>query len=218
VPRVLIIEANRLTPPYMIRAGQKLVIPRTRRHTVGRGDTRFTISYLYGVPWADIAVANGLEAGAPLRQGQTLLIPSVIPAPPAAPAAAAPAAPQFAWPLAGTVRRGFTARGRSGDYHDGLDIRVPEGTAVRASAAGKVLFAGTEPRQFGRLVVIEHEGGWQSAYAFLSRITVKEGEEVRQGERIGLSGRTGMASSPELHFELRRANRPVDPAEHLPER
>jgi murein DD-endopeptidase MepM/ murein hydrolase activator NlpD len=81
-----------------------------------------------------------------------------------------------------------------------------------------VLFAGTEPRQFGRLVVIEHEGGWQSAYAFLSRITVKEGEEVRQGERIGLSGRTGMASSPELHFELRRANRPVDPAEHLPER
>jgi murein DD-endopeptidase MepM/ murein hydrolase activator NlpD len=218
VPRVLIIEANRLTPPYMIRAGQKLVIPRTRRHTVGRGDTRFTISYLYGVPWADIAVANGLEAGAELRQGQTLLIPSVIPAPPAAPAAAAPAAPQFAWPLAGTVRRGFTARGRSGDYHDGLDIRVPEGTAVRASAAGKVLFAGTEPRQFGRLVVIEHEGGWQSAYAFLSRITVKEGEEVRQGERIGLSGRTGMASSPELHFELRRANRPVDPAEHLPER
>ena len=61
VPRVLSAEANHLTSPYALRAGQKLTIPRTRRHIVARGDSRFTIAYLYGVPWQDIAVASGIE-------------------------------------------------------------------------------------------------------------------------------------------------------------
>ena len=219
VPRVLIIETNRLQPPYNLRAGQKLAIPRTRRHSAGRGDTKFTISYLYGVPWPDIAIANGLDPAAPLKRGQKLLIPTLIAAPPAS-AATSPAAlavARFAWPLSGKVRRGYTARGRSGDYHDGLDIAAREGSPVRASASGKVLFAGEEPRQFGRLVVVDHGGGWQSAYAFLSRLTVEEGDDVRQGERLGLSGRTGKARGPELHFEIRRNNRTVDPAELLPQ-
>ena len=225
VPRVLIAEANHLTSPYALRAGQKLTIPRTRRHIVARGDSRFTIAYLYGVPWQDIAVANGIEPAAAITPGQALLIPSVITAAPApasaatpAPAAAAAPAAHFTWPLAGTVRRGFTARGTTSDYHEGLDIRTPLGTAARASAAGKVVFAGEEPRRFGKLVVIEHVDGWQSAYAFLSRITVEEGDAVRQGERVGLSGETGMARGPELHFEMRRNNRPVDPAGQLPQR
>jgi murein DD-endopeptidase MepM/ murein hydrolase activator NlpD len=75
-----------------------------------------------------------------------------------------------------------------------------------------VLFAATEPRQFGNLVVVDHGGGLQTAYAFLSRITVKEGDDVSLGERVGLSGHTGKARGPELHFEVRRNNRPVDPA------
>ena len=225
VPRILIIEANRLTSPFALRAGQKLTIPRTRHHTVGAGDTRFTIAYLYGVPWQDIAVASGIEPGAALTPGQKLLIPSVIATQPqtasapttsASPNAAA-SAPEihFTWPLAGNVRRGFTQRGRSANFHEGLDIPAPDGTAVRASAAGKVLFAGEEPRQFGKLVVVDHGGGMQSAYAFLSRITVKEGDAVNQGERVGLSGHSGQARGPELHFEIRRNNRPVDPARLL---
>ncbi len=219
VPRVLIIEANRLTPPFVLRAGQKLKIPRTRHHTVAKGDTRFTIAYLYAVPWQAIAVANGLEAGAALKPGQKLLIPTVI-APPAEIAAAPSASPapaeraRFAWPLSGSVRRGYTARGKA-NYHDGLDIPAAEGTAVRASAAGKVLFAGNEPRQFGKLVVVDHGDGWRSAYAFLSRITVKEGDDVRAGERVGLVGHTGMARGSELHFELRKSDRPVDPVPQL---
>ncbi|MEJ5975203.1 M23 family metallopeptidase [Novosphingobium sp. PS1R-30] len=229
VPRVLIIEANGLKAPYALRTGQKLKIPRTRRHTVARGDSGFTVAYRYAVPWKDIAVANGLSEDAPLKPGQVLLIPTLIatadPAPPASAASAAASAAAataasatkiFGWPLQGTVRRGFTARTES-DYHDGIDIRTPVGTAVRASAPGKVLFAGAEPRQFGNLVVIDHGNGWTSSYAFLSRVTVSENEDVRAGERIGLSGRTGMAKGPELHFELRRNNRPIDPAEELPE-
>ena len=224
VPRVLIIEANRLRPPFALRAGQKLKIPRTRHHTVAKGDTRFTIAYLYAVPWQAIAVANGLEAGAAFKPGQKLLIPTVIapsadvaatPTPTATPAPAERT--RFAWPLPGAMRRGYTARGKA-NYHDGLDIPAAEGTAVRASAAGKVLFAGNEPRQFGKLVVVDHGDGWRSAYAFLSRITVTEGDDVSAGERIGLVGHTGMARGSELHFELRKSDRPVDPVPQLPAR
>lgn len=226
VPRVLIIEANGLKPPYHVRAGQKLMIPRTRQHTVIAGETGFTIAYAYGVPWREIAVANGMDPDAPLRPGQKLLIPTVLrqpaPAPAASPspAASAPAraaAPRFAWPVQGAVRRGYTARGRA-NFHDGLDIRAPQGTAVRAAAAGKVLFAGEDPRQFGKLVVVDHPGGYQTAYAFLSRITVKEGEDVSAGERVGLVGNTGMAKGYELHFEIRQDDRPIDPDGLLPPR
>jgi murein DD-endopeptidase MepM/ murein hydrolase activator NlpD len=220
VPRVLIIEANHLEPPYGVKTGQKLVIPRTRRHKVRKGETGFTIAFDSGVPWRDIATANGVDPEAPVKPGQSLLIPTLI-APPAAvaPASAASqsAAPDFAWPLDGTVRRGFTPRDEK-NHHDGLDIRASAGTAVRATAAGKVIFAGKEPSEFGNLVVIDHGDGWNSAYGFLSRATVDEGEEVKQGERIGLVGHTGKARGDELHFELRRNNKPVDPAPELPKR
>lgn len=218
VSREAIIAANRLDPPYVVKTGQVLAIPRTRRHRVVAGDTQFGLSWRYGVAWADIAVANNLPPDATLRRGQELLIPSVIPPRGDEPPVAAPPtpAPRFAWPLSGTVRRPFAASGRS--EHPGLDIVATAGTAVRAAAEGRVTFAGTEPQQYGNLVVVDHGGGWHSAYAFLSRITVREGDRVRAGERVGLVGRTGQATRDELHFELRRDNRPVDPAPNLPRR
>jgi murein DD-endopeptidase MepM/ murein hydrolase activator NlpD len=223
VPRVLIAEANGLKEPYTIRAGQALKIPRTRRHKVAKGDTGFSVSYQYAVPWKDIAVANGIDTDTALKPGTTLLIPTLIRPPATASAAPSPAASaaaelgsRFAWPVAGTVRRGFTPRTQS-NHHDGIDIKVAEGTAVRAAAAGKVLFAGEQNPQFGKLVVVDHGDGWHSAYAFLSKITVTKGEAVNQGERIGLSGHTGQARGSELHFELRNNAEPVDPAKLLPE-
>jgi murein DD-endopeptidase MepM/ murein hydrolase activator NlpD len=221
VSREAIIAANGLTPPYVVRIGQVLVIPRTRRHRVIAGDTPFALAWRYGVTWNDIAIANDLKADAPLRRGQTLLIPSLIAPPddsPGSTALSSPAAPpaRFAWPLSGTVRRGFASSGPR--EHPGLDIVARGGTAVRAIAAGRVVFAGDEPQDFGKLVVIDHGGGWHSAYGFLQRPTVREGEQVRAGERIGLVGRTGRATRDELHFELRRDNRPVDPMPLLPAR
>ena len=219
VPRVLIAEANGLQPPYAVRLGQKLQIPRTRRHMVKAGDTGFSISYKYAVPWEEIALANGLDAAAPVKAGQSLLIPTLLD-PPAAPLnapapATAPASKstRFAWPVKGPVRRGFAS---GANHHDGIDITAPEGTMVRAAAAGTVRFAGMEKEQFGNLVVLDHGDGWFTAYAFLSRVTVKEGATVAVGERVGLVGHTGLAKGNELHFEVRRDGKPVDPLDDLP--
>ena len=227
VPRVLIAEANGLAPPYSVKVGQKLNIPRTRHHTVGTGDTGFAISYKYGVSWEQIAVANGIDPEAPVKPGQELLIPTVLnppsivnvrspvtPVPVASPSAIPTSGKaRFLWPVTGVVRREF----RSGtDYHDGIDITAPQGTMVRAAAGGTVKFAGNEKEQFGNLVVLDHGDGWFTAYGFLSRITVKQGAKVAAGERIGLAGHTGLAKGDELHFEVRRDGKPVDPLDELP--
>jgi len=219
VPRVLIAEANGLEPPFTIRIGQKLVIPRTRQHTVESGDTGFGLAYRYAVPWSDIAVANGIEPDAPLRIGQQLLIPTLLGSPGTTPVPGSmtptASATHFAWPLSGPIRRGWRSR-NSRDYHDGLDIEAPEGTAVRASAAGIVIFAGEEWNQFGNLVVIDHGDGWHSAYGSLGRVTVQKGHKVTQGERVGLVGDTSITKRTELHFELRKGGKPVNPLDELP--
>lgn len=211
VPLVVIAEANGLTQPYRVRIGQKLVIPRQRTHTVASGDTGLGIAARYGVPWRAIATANGLEADGNLRAGRKLIIPAVLPQRAAPTATTAAADPYFQLPTEGSVLLGWRRR-EDGSGHEGIDFAVQTGDMIRAAAAGTVLFAGDEPERFGRLVVIDHGNGWHSAYGHLSRVTVKKGDAVRAGERIGLGGDAGDAERPELHFEIRRGERPVDPA------
>ena len=224
VPRVLIIEANGLKAPYTLRKGQVLIIPRRRTRVVGPGETGFGIAYDEGVSWKDIATASGLDPNKPLKIGAKLVIPTVSAPKPAA-ITRAPAVeqadlaghPKFAWPATGDVRRGFTPPARRG-AHSAIDISGDEGDPVRATAKGRVVFAGDEPKKFGQLVVIDHGGGWFSAYAKLQEVSVKKGKKVRAGDQVGLIGNTGSTSNTELHFELRHNNVPVDPETVLPER
>lgn len=229
VPRVLIIEANGLKEPYRLKAGQKLVIPRRRSHTVKDGESAFDIAMDYGVPWADIAAANGLKSDAKVKPGQKLAIPtaSAVKAPPQTtpspsistePTKDLPdtAAPAFKWPVKGKVRRAFAAAKDGKGGHDGIDVLADEGTAVRSAAAGKVIFAGQGPDEYGMTVIVWHSGRWTTTYSYLSKITVKEGDAVRAGERIGLVGQTGLAQEPQLHFEIRRNKLAQDPARYLP--
>ncbi len=94
--------------------------------------------------------------------------------------------------------------------HQGIDLAAPKGTAVRATAAGTVVFAGRSGR-FGRLVVIDHGAGWETRYAHLRKIDVKAGRVVERGRRVGTVGRSGNASGFHLHYEVRRHDRPLDP-------
>ena len=116
------------------------------------------------------------------------------------------------WPVEGRLVSpyGIRFRGLKPDLHRGVDIRVPDGTEVRSMAIGRVRFAGTM-QGYGSVIWIDHRGGTITVYGHLSSIRVGRGDEVSGGEVIGLSGHSGNASGPHLHFEVWRHGREVDP-------
>ncbi len=105
---------------------------------------------------------------------------------------------------------GLRMRGLLPSIHRGVDISVPTGTEIRAMTDGRVRFAGTMSG-FGTVVWIDHGGTVLSVYAHLSSLRVREGEAVRGGDVVGLSGSSGDVTAPHLHFEVWRWGREVDP-------
>ena len=107
-------------------------------------------------------------------------------------------------------RRGLRRR-----PHMGIDLRAPRGTPVAAVADGEVIFRGRK-RGFGNLVMIDHGGKVVTYYAHLKDFAVESGTRVAQGQTIGFVGRTGNASGPHLHLELREDGEPVNPRRRIP--
>jgi len=146
-------------------------------------------------------------------------------APPAPNAAASPDPPApapapvqsgstFQWPVRGHVLAGYGS-GRDGMHNDGINIAAPRGAAVEAADTGVVAYTGNELRGYGNLILVKHPNGWISAYAHCDLILVKRGDKVARGQVIARVGSTGNVGEPQLHFELRRGNRAVDPREFL---
>jgi murein DD-endopeptidase MepM/ murein hydrolase activator NlpD len=122
------------------------------------------------------------------------------------------------WPVDGRLMSYFGNRSDpfsgEGAFHAGIDISVPTGTPVQATAAGTVMLA-EWAGQYGRMVIIDHGGGVQTYYAHMSRLDVIEGQWVHRGEIIGKSGSTGRATGAHLHYEVRRRGTPVNPSQFL---
>lgn len=120
------------------------------------------------------------------------------------------------WPAEGPVTSPFGIRwsGVAPTVHRGVDVAMPTGTPVRAMTGGRVRFAG-QMRGFGNVVWVDHRRGVLSVYAHLSEIRVTTGQEVAHRQVLGLSGQTGRATAPHLHFEVWVAGRPVDPVPFL---
>jgi len=143
--------------------------------------------------------------------------PSAISEPPTA--TVAPPAPvqnnvTFVWPVRGHVLAGYGS-GPDGTHNDGINIAAPRGAAVEATDAGVVAYVGNELRGYGNLILIKHSNGWISAYAHCDLMMVKRGDRVGRGQVIAKVGSTGNVNEPQLHFELRRGNRAIDPREFL---
>ena len=107
---------------------------------------------------------------------------------------------------------------RSGEPHDGVDLRAAVGTPVHASHDGRVLYSGTGISGYGRLVVIRHPSGIATVYAHNSRLRVRKGQQVRRGQLIANAGASGRASGPHVHFEVRAGSRPLNPIELINDR
>ncbi|MEE9313314.1 MAG: peptidoglycan DD-metalloendopeptidase family protein [Rhizobiaceae bacterium] len=120
----------------------------------------------------------------------------------------------FRWPVKGRVVSKFGARTPTGT-NDGVDISAPVGTPIKAAENGTVIYSGSELEDFGNLVLVSHDGGWVTAYGHASTTLVRRGDKVRRGQVIAKSGKTGNATVPKLHFELRKNSRPVNPLKHM---
>jgi murein DD-endopeptidase MepM/ murein hydrolase activator NlpD len=122
------------------------------------------------------------------------------------------------WPVEGSISSGYGHREHplSGkpSFHSGLDISVPQGTQVKATADGIVSFSGWTPGG-GNTIVIEHGYGISTAYAHNQRILVQVGQRVKRREAIAVSGSTGASTGPHLHYEIWKNGRHVDPAAYL---
>ena len=128
------------------------------------------------------------------------------------------AAGTFSWPVTGTITSPFGWRsnpfGGAPEFHQGLDIAAPTGTTVTAAAGGTVIMAQWYGG-YGNYILIDHGGGYSTGYGHLSAIYVTTGQSVQRGQAIGAVGSTGQSTGPHLHFEVRIAGKPVDPAPRL---
>jgi len=193
--------------------------PAGRSYVLGPGESLDELARQAGVPVEDILELNGLERR-DVRAGKLIFLLEAPPA--AAPVAASASAPAgraagLRWPLDGespVVASPFGARG--GRPHEGIDLPVAVGTPVHAAAAGRVIYAGDGIRGYGNLVVVRHAGDLLTVYAHNSVLLVREGDAVAAGDRVALSGQSGHATGPHLHFEVRQEQIPRDPMLYLP--
>jgi len=121
---------------------------------------------------------------------------------------------KFIWPVKGVVSSRFGVRG--GRKHQGIDVAAPKGTPVVAVAPGKVLYSDNKLKGYGNLVLISHADGFLTVYAHNSENIVREGDTVKQGQKIALVGSTGNSEAPHLHFEIREGAKARNPMFFLP--
>jgi murein DD-endopeptidase MepM/ murein hydrolase activator NlpD len=116
----------------------------------------------------------------------------------------------FSWPASGKVISNFGAAG-NGVRNDGINIALKQGAPIKASASGKVTYSGAELKDYGNLLLIQHVGGYVTAYAHAEKLLVRRGDTVAKGQVIAYAGHTGDVSTSQLHFEIRHGTTPVDP-------
>ena len=207
-----IVAANALAEPYILRVGQRILIPGDSQN----GPTRAERAAAFTLDIDDI-ITGGEPASAPSQQPARPVASArrVLPASAVVVAPARLTGGAFIWPVDGRVVQRF-GPGASGERNDGIQIAVPLASPIHAVADGVVAYVGDGIAALGGLVIVKHGGGWTSVYGHAAKLLVQRGQSVKRGQTIALSGDTGYADRPELHFELRKGRTPVDPQTQLP--
>ncbi|MBT4588646.1 MAG: peptidoglycan DD-metalloendopeptidase family protein [Rhodospirillaceae bacterium] len=214
---------NHLQPPYRIYVGQKLVLPSSGASdmpedtAVAKREPGETES----LPSVKVDAAAIPDIPAPSRKPSTKTSPaksrSSKTASKALKTIAVPrvkTSGRFNWPVRGRLLSVYGSKGE-GLHNDGINIVAPKGASVRAAGSGVVAYAGYELRGFGNLLLIKHKGGWVTAYAHNERLLVRRGDKVGSGQVIAKVGASGNVIRPQLHFEIRKGKRALNPLRHL---
>jgi len=203
-------------------------------HVVQAGQTPYRIALTYGIDVRILLGVNKIADPANVPVGARLWIPGayrvlyVSPNPDSSKQTAArkksakkqyrkkraPVKNFLKWPVKGTLTSTFGKRG--GRKHDGIDIGASKGTPIYAAADGQVVFSDWGPTGYGLMVIIKHKHHLTTVYAHNSKNWVRKNAWVRQGQKVASVGRTGRASGPHLHFEVRNDTRPRNPLKYLP--
>jgi murein DD-endopeptidase MepM/ murein hydrolase activator NlpD len=210
-----LVRINQIEPPYRVRRGQRLRLPDSSISKLAETRTsvaRRRVSSAPPAPQWVLAPPHSPSRKWPRSRSTRSRWSKPDPVPIKIPPART--GRKFLWPLRGKVIESFGARA-GGLHNDGINIAARKGASIRAAENGVVAYTGNQLQGFGNLVLVKHAGGWMSAYAHSSIILVKRGDIVRRGQVIARVGRTGNVSKPQLHFELRRGERAVNPKYHL---
>lgn len=215
-------------------------------HVVRRGETLYSIAFQYGKDYRQLARLNGIRAPYTIYVGQRLLVraprkmasksktitkksttsrkkqqsvrkstkTTANKASSSTKTAGVAANPKWRWPTRGKVIESYSSKD---DTRKGIDISGRLGQPVKASAAGRVVYSGSGLRGYGKLIIVKHNERFLSAYAHNRKLLVKEGQHVKQGEKIAEMGRSGV-DRVKLHFQIRRDGKPIDPLRYLPRR
>jgi len=245
VPLRDLIEQNNLSAPYKLSRGTKLIIPTPAYHEVAAKDTLYSIAHNYKMNVNSLIEMNDLKQPYNLKVGQKIRITksknddstksNLAPAyankdkessdnseekiknksySPSFIERTLDKINHFSWPLHGQIISKFGPKS-GGLYNDGINIKGNEGDAVKSVEDGVVSYAGNELKGYGNLIIIKHSGGWITAYAHLSKISVKRGQKVDKLSKIGEVGSTGNVTSPQLYFGLRKGRDAVNPENYL---
>ena len=214
-----VIASNDLSNANMLKVGQNLRLPNMNGipYVVKKGDTLTKISKTYNIPLEVIADVNDIQRDL-IIPGQTVFLPGArMPAFELSMAIGT----QFVSPLKGAGARLSSSFGWREDpfgagqrLHEALDLAISTGTPVKAAAAGKVSTVGVSP-VYGNYIIINNGNNFQTLYAHLSAFSVKQGESVSQGVKIGEVGSTGLSTGPHLHFAIYKNGHAVNPLDYI---
>ena len=186
-------------------------------HTVDKGETLWKIAKAYNADIKQIIDANKIENPSLITAGQNLFIPG----------AKGRIYINLSTPTHQTSKKGYIwpVHGRVASYYGsivdnvknkGIDIAAPQGTNVVASRSGKVVFSDDKVKGMGKTLIIQHDNGYSTLYAYNSENLVNSGDHVEQSQAIAKVGRTGRAKKPSLHFQIRKGHEPENPYYYLP--
>jgi murein DD-endopeptidase MepM/ murein hydrolase activator NlpD len=212
-----IIALNGLVDPFILKVGQRLALPQGNALVQQAKSSEDTSSIETRAAAFRLDIDDILTGGEPASDVAATSLPPI--APPTRPLAptvrvAEPSvfSGQFGWPVRGQVVSRF-GQAALGQINDGIDVSVPQNSAIYAAGDGVVAFVGSDGVALGGLILVRHGDGWISAYGRTAAASVTRGQSVKRGQLIG---RAGTGATPLLHFQLRKARKPVDPLKYLP--
>ena len=221
VPSQTIIDRNKLKAPYTLKAGQYIELPGARFVADNTGSTQAAVTTASGpvkrdnLPPPPGAKSDSAEPRTAAGQPTPLSPAAHEASKTEASVAATPPPPRMAWPLSGKVLVPYGTQG--GQKNDGIDIQATTGEAVKAADGGTVIYAGSDVAHLGNLLLVQHPGGYITAYGNNEALLVKKGDAVKKGQTIAKAGNSGGVASPRLHFEVRRGgSKTIDPMTVLP--